>query len=206
MKRNWLEQSIAEDAPEPRTPNHRLEQSMAEDALAATQEAMSHNPQSREAISHNPQSRRAIGRVNYISRDTTRQWVEHAWAGLLPPHDGCQQLSGYLGTPSDAGAVSGEDEFDPDVSIPVICRTITGRPQQYTCDSTSSVGWLRMKVSEWLQQPRCCIKLVRGNRVLENDYLRMHDLLDGWEDSPWKNYIEVIVVLIVLPQLPDADG
>ena len=60
-------------------------------------------------------------------------------------------------------------------------------------DRESSVGWLRSQVGTWKHCQAKRVTLVRGVRRLETDNNKLHEILDGWKDSPLKNVINVIV-------------
>ena len=89
-------------------------------------------------------------------------------------------------------AVSGDEDFW-EVGEILICTTLGGERREFECDVLSTVGWLRSSVARWLQVPTSAISLARGDRLLKNDYVKISDLLDGWESSPLGRYVQVLV-------------
>ena len=89
-------------------------------------------------------------------------------------------------------AVSGDEDFC-DFSEIVICTTVGGERREFECDGLSTVRSLRVFVARWLHVPTSAISLARGDRLLKNDYVKISDLLDGWESSPLTWYVQVIV-------------
>ena len=116
------------------------------------------------------------------------------------------QLPEYPGTPPGGGSVSSHDGPPTPGPIEVICNATNGTQREFECDSIASVGWLKKQIAEWLEVPPHKVLLVRGERVLSNEYVKICDIMDGWEASPWRRTLQVIIRGDTTPPQDTAGG
>ena len=108
------------------------------------------------------------------------------------------QLPEYPGTPTSAGSACSLGEGVPPVAPPfdVILMLASGEKLSVKCDAFRSVGFLRHKVKEhWPEASGAGMEVVlcRGERVLRCDFLKIHDVMDGYDDSSLGRIINVII-------------
>ena len=86
------------------------------------------------------------------------------------------------GIPTDGGDVSDHDGPPSPVPLHLRICTISGEhlPLLY-CDRHTSVGAARVHASQHFRCASCLVKLVWKERVLQNDYTKVLDLLDGYD-------------------------
>ena len=112
------------------------------------------------------------------------------------------QEEDYPGTPRSCMSVSSHG--GPPTPIPLTVQCIMSVSGQIVCelecDKHASVGWVRSNVATSLEIQSTHIKLAKGLRLLANDYVKIHDVMDGWESAD-----KVILVTPVAPPPQDDD-
>ena len=119
-----------------------------------------------------------------------RCW-DHAPVYDLQKHaDDVAEAEGVCpGTPSDIDMVSDEEspliaEFD------VVCCTRDGREFTVTCDGMTSIGWLRMRVSEIVDMCTESVYILHHGVELSDEYSKVHLVFRQEDDKRLRVYSE----------------